>query len=124
MDTPVWDRFERARSPAQVLADLQAQAQPMQPPQTYVTPAWQVRENLSRMTAEISHPELMVLRSGVQEPDGVPSPSERMATMRQHTRIEKLKAAARNGNRDAAVAWAKELFPNGIGKPDHGPEHY
>jgi len=82
-----------------------------------------VQQGLAQMAAD-AHPALQSLRSGVADPDGVPTASERMATVQQKTRIEKLRTAARAGSRDAAVAWAKELFPNGIGKPDHGPEFY
>ena len=124
MDTPVWDRFERARSPAQVYADLQAQAPPPPvQPQSYTAPVWQQRENLARMSG-ISHPELMVLRSGVHPEEGH---AGRMEARAHNQKIEKTRQRIRDGgghDRDAEVALAALLFPDGIGKVSHGPEHY
>ena len=70
------------------------------------------------------HPELRVERSGVAEADGMPTAAERQEARKHKHRVDELRAATRSGSKDAAVAWAQMLFPNGLGKPDHGPEHY
>jgi len=117
-DRPIWDRYGPARTIAQVLAEQQTP--PPEQPQSYTAPVWQQRENLARMSG-ISHPELMVLRSGVHPEEGH---AERMAAEGNNIRVGKLKRAARNGDKDSEVALAKALGLGDSGKPDHGPEFY